>query len=46
MCIRDSIYGMNVGLPAASNGWAFLLVMIMIVLSAILPIVYLSLIHI
>ncbi|MBL9180178.1 MAG: magnesium transporter CorA family protein [Verrucomicrobiaceae bacterium] len=33
-----SIYGMNVGLPAADNGWAFALVMIIIVLSAVLPI--------
>jgi magnesium transporter len=34
------IYGMNVGLPAPNNGWAFVLVMLMIILSAILPIVY------
>jgi len=33
-----SIYGMNVGLPAASSGWAFLFVMVVIVLSAVLPI--------
>jgi magnesium transporter len=35
-----SIYGMNVGLPQADRPFAFLLVMVMIVLSAILPIVY------
>lgn len=35
-----SIYGMNVGLPAAGNGWSFLFVMVLIVLSAIVPIVY------
>lgn len=33
-----SIYGMNVGLPAQSAGWAFVLVMVVIVLSAIVPI--------
>lgn len=33
-----SIYGMNVGLPAASSGWAFAFVMLVIVLSAIVPI--------
>lgn len=33
-----SIYGMNVGLPAASSGWAFVFVMLVIVLSAIVPI--------
>ena len=35
-----SIYGMNVTLPAQTNGWAFPLVMVMIVLSAILPILW------
>jgi magnesium transporter len=29
---------MNVGLPAASSGWAFAFVMLVIVLSAIVPI--------
>ncbi|MBE2283438.1 MAG: magnesium transporter CorA family protein [Prosthecobacter sp.] len=33
-----SIYGMNVGLPAAENRWAFVFVMLVIVLSAVLPI--------
>jgi len=33
-----SIYGMNVGLPAADQGWAFVLVMVIIVLSALIPI--------
>ncbi|MEZ5385721.1 MAG: magnesium transporter CorA family protein [Prosthecobacter sp.] len=33
-----SIYGMNVGLPAADNGWAFGFVLFIIVLSALIPI--------
>jgi magnesium transporter len=33
-----SIYGMNVGLPSQNQGWAFLFVMFVIVLSAIVPI--------
>jgi magnesium transporter len=33
-----SIYGMNVGLPAQGHGWAFFIVMVVIVLSAVLPI--------
>lgn len=33
-----SIYGMNVGLPAADKDWAFVMVMIIIVLSALIPI--------
>jgi magnesium transporter len=33
-----SIYGMNVGLPAADSGWAFLFVMVLILLSAVVPI--------
>jgi magnesium transporter len=35
-----SIYGMNVKLPAQENPFAFLLVMVTIILSAIVPIVY------
>ncbi|MBE7494233.1 MAG: magnesium transporter CorA family protein [Verrucomicrobiaceae bacterium] len=35
-----SIYGMNVSLPAQQNPFAFLLVMVTIILSAIVPIVY------
>jgi magnesium transporter len=33
-----SIYGMNVGLPSQHQGWAFVMVMLIIVLSAIVPI--------
>ena len=33
-----SIYGMNVGLPAADNDWAFGFVLLIIVLSALIPI--------
>lgn len=35
-----SIYGMNVGLPAQHDWWAFAAVMLVIVLSGILPIVF------
>ena len=35
-----SIYGMNVKLPAQEHGWAFPLVMVMIIMSAILPILW------
>jgi magnesium transporter len=35
-----SIYGMNVGLPVEDKRWAFLLVMAIIILSAILPILW------
>ena len=35
-----SIYGMNVTLPGMHSGWAFLVVMFVIILSGILPIVF------
>jgi magnesium transporter len=35
-----SIYGMNVDLPVQENPWAFLVVMVAVVMSAILPILY------